>query len=115
MELPMTPPQAAKELSVPTITVYKWFEAGKLSGEKVKAGHSWRIYIDPASVATKKIEMEAAANRAEMKPMKPSAEEWVKRYQTLIGTVPPLYGAFRQGKCDFSDMVAEARRRFGQL
>lgn len=111
----MTPLQAAKELSVPTITIYKWFESGTLSGEKVKAGHSFRIYLDPASVAAKKLEMDSQSSRGEMRAMKPSAAEWVKRYQTLIGTVPPLYGAFRQGKCEFADMIAEARRRFGQL
>lgn len=115
MEIPLSPIQAAKELGVATVTVYKWTEAGLLAHEKVKHGHAWRIHIDPASVEAKRIEIDAKGKHGEAGPMVASAEEYVKRYQTLIGTVPPLYGAFRQGRCTFPEMMAEVRRRFQAL
>lgn len=114
MNIPMTPPQVAKQLGVATITVYKWIEAKKLPATSIKTGHSTRIYIDAADVEMKRIELESRNDRLDgaNPPMAEPANEWVRQYQDLIGKIPPLYVPFRQGKVTFEQMKAEAVRRF---
>jgi excisionase family DNA binding protein len=117
MKIPMTPSQAAKSLGVATVTVYKWIEAKKIPSTTVTAGHSIRIYIDPDDVEIKRAELESQSVRiGENTPqMEETSAEWVKKYQDLIGKVPPLYGAFRSGKVTAEQMKAETFRRFDAL
>jgi excisionase family DNA binding protein len=112
----MTPPQAARELGVATITIYKWVETKKLPATTVQTGHATRIYIDPEAVALKKAEIEALGKGNDANVAIPHDQgEWVRLYQEQIGKVPPLYGAFRQGKITFEQMKGEAFRRFDLL
>lgn len=114
MKIPMTPSQAARALGVATVTIYKWIEAKKIPSTTVTAGHTTRIYIDPDDVEIKRAELETRSTRIDLNTpqMGDSHAEWVRKYHDLIGTVPPLYGAFRSGRVTFEQMKAEAFRRF---
>jgi excisionase family DNA binding protein len=117
MQIPMTPPQVAKQLGVATVTVYKWIESKKLKAEAVKCGHTTRLYIDPNDVEIKRIELEE--NHLKVNEHTKRANEsdmlWVRQYQDLIGKIPPLYLAWRNGRATFEQMKAEAHRRFDAL
>jgi excisionase family DNA binding protein len=117
MDIPMTPPQAAKKLGVAIVTVYKWIESGKLAATQVPVGSSKRIYIDPKDIDLKAVELAEAALRVDENTPRADGQsmEWVRLYQDLIGKVPPLYVAFRNGKATLDQMKAEAARRFDLL
>lgn len=117
MNIPMTPSQAAKKLGVANVTIYKWIESKKLRATSVQTGHVSRIYIDPQDIEMKRIELEQSSMKANLDapPMEQEAKQWVQRYQDLIGKVPALYMAFRQGKATFEQMKSDAIRRFDTL
>lgn len=117
MNIPLSPSQAAQKLGVATITVYKWIVAGKIPAETVQAGTKTRIYLSPDAVELKRIELEQDhAKRREVLPKAADeVAEWVRQYQSLIGALPPLYVALRQGKVTLDQAKAEAARRFDAL
>ena len=117
MKLPITPPQAAKQLGVATVTIYKWIESGKLRAQSSPTGYSKRLYIDPADVEIKRLELEEANLRyRDDLPQKPQFEsKWVARYREILNSAPALYTAYRHGKVSFEEMKAEALKRFDQL
>lgn len=117
MDIPLTPSQAAAKLGIATITLYKWIESGKIAAESVPTGMKTRIYLSAEAVELKRIEMEQEREkrRTELPANGEEAAEWVRQYQSLLGALPPLYVALRQGKVTLDQVKAEAARRFDAL
>jgi excisionase family DNA binding protein len=116
MDTLLTPSQVASQLNVATITVYKWIEANKIQHEKVMAGHSVRIYITREALELKRAELLTNRKHGSPRGLPPCEEdepnEWIKKYEQLIGAKPPLYLAFKRNQCTLEQMISEANRRF---
>ena len=117
MDIPLTPSQAAARIGVATITIYKWIENGKIASQSVQAGTKKRIYLSQEAVELKRIEIaQDHEKRRELLPKSTDeVAEWVRQYQGLLGSLPPLYVALRQGKVTLQQVKEEARRRFDAL
>jgi excisionase family DNA binding protein len=116
MDILLTPAQVASQLNVATVTVYKWIESNRISHEKVSAGHSVRIYITKEALELKRAELLTNRKPGSTRGLPPCEDkepnEWIRNYEQLIGTKPPLYLAFKRNQCTLKQMVSEANRRF---
>lgn len=119
MDTLLTPSQVASELNVATITVYKWIESNKIQHERVIAGHSSRIYITKETLELKRAELISNRKPGSPRGLPPCEEtepnEWVRKYEQLIGAKPPLYLAFKRKQVTLDQMISEANRRFKVL